>query len=315
MKTAIAKAPNIKSEKKQDRKLLRREFRLNMDCYLYIAPWAVIFLVFTVAPVVMALGLGFTYFNMLELPRFIGLDNFKNLLASDDLFIVAVKNTLSFAIIIGPMGYLMSLMFAWFINELSPVTRAIMVTIMYAPSISGSGLMIWQMLFSGDQYGYLNGTMLNLGIINQPIQFVQTREYMFPIAIIVSLWMGMGVGFLSYVAGFKTVNKEQYEAAYVEGIRNRWQELWFITLPSIRPQMMFNAVLSVGGAFTVGGVMDQLFGFPSPGYATHTIMNHIQDFGVTRFDMGYACAIATLLFLTMIGTNELFQRILQKVGQ
>ena len=304
-----------KQIKKDDRKLFRKALRKNWDCYVYIAPYGIIFLTFTVLPVLISIFFSFTYFNVLEPPQWIGLRNYQNLLVNDDVFLLAVKNTMTIAIITGPVGYLATLMFAWFINELKPVLRAIMVTIMYAPSISGGAYMIWTILFSGDSHGYINGFLLNLGVIHEPIQFLTDTSWMIWIVIIVMIWMSLGAGFLSMVAGFRTVDKSQYEAGYVEGIRNRWQEFWFITLPSMRPQMMFAAVMSITAAFSVGDQTTALVGFPSTDYAAHTIVNHLQDYGGQRFDMGYACAIATILFVVMVGLNELIQKLLRKVGR
>ena len=300
---------NSKEIKLQDRQILRKRFANNWDCYFYIAPYFIIFFIFTVLPVLISIFFSFTYYNVLEPAEFIGLDNYKTLVTTDDVFITAVKNTLIIAVITGPAGYLMSIMFAWLINELGPKTRAIMVTILYAPSISGGAYTIFQILFSGDSYGWVNAMLLDWGIITEPIQ------YMIWICIGVTIWMSLGTGFLSNVAGFRTIDRSQYEAGYVEGIRNRWQELWFITLPSMLPQLMFSAVMSITHAFSVGAVTQTLCGFPSTDYAAHTILNHITDYGSTRFEMGYACAIATVLFVAMVASNQIIQRILRKVGQ
>ena len=304
-----------KQIKLQDRAILRKRFKRNWDCYIYLAPYGIIFFTFTVLPVVASILLSFTYYNVLEIPQYIGLENYKQLLVSDDVFITAIKNTLIIAVITGPIGYLSSIMFAWLINELSPKIRFVMVTIMYAPSISGGAYVIFKVLFSGDSHGWVNGTLMNLGIISEPIQFLTNTQYMIWICCVVIIWMSLGTGFLSNVAGFRTIDRSQYEAGYVEGIRNRWQELWFITLPSMRPQLMFSAVMSITHSFTVGDVTQNLFGFPSTDYAAHTILNHINDYGGIRFEMGYACAIATVLFVTMVGVNEIVQRLLRKVGQ
>ena len=298
-----------------DRKLLKRKFQNNWDCYLYIAPWGLIFFTFTVLPVLASIVLGFTYYNVLEFPTWIGLENYRQLLGNDDIFITAVKNTLTLAVVTGPLGYLMSIMFAWLINELGPRTRAIMVTILYAPSISGGAFTIFAIMFSGDSYGWVNGTLMNIGLIDEPIQFMTDTSYMIWIAMLVIVWMSLGTGFLSNVAGFRTLDKSQYEAGYVEGIRNRWQELWFITLPSMKPQLMFSAVMSITHSFSVGAVTTGLFGMPSTDYAVHTILNHIEDYGGARFEMGYACAIATVLFGIMVASNEIIQKALRRVGQ
>ena len=293
----------------------RREAANNKDCYLFLLPFLLIFTLFVIAPVLMSVYYSFTYYNVLQPPQFIGWQNYVTLFVSDSLFTTAMKNTLLIALVTGPAGYLLSLLMAWCINELSRGLRAVMVTIMYAPSICGGAYMIWKVLFSGDAYGYLNGLLMNMGWINEPIQWLTDTGYMSGVAIVVTLWMSLGSGFLSFVAGFQTVDRSMYEAGYVEGIRNRWQELWFITLPMMRPQMMFGAVMSISAAFSCGAVQDSLFGSPSTDYATHTIVNHMNDYGGVRFEMGYACAIATVLFVMMVLTNQLIQRMLRKVGE
>ena len=312
---AVISNASKKEIRATDRKLLKKKFQNNWDCYLYIAPYGLIFFCFTVLPVLASMVLSFTYYNVLEFPTFIGLDNYRALLGNDDVFITAVKNTLTLAVVTGPIGYLMSVMFAWLINELGPRTRGIMVTILYAPSISGGAYTIFGILFSGDSYGWVNGTLMNLGFIDEPIQFMTDTDYMIWIAMLVIIWMSLGTGFLSNVAGFRTIDRSMYEAGYVEGIRNRWQELWFITLPSMLPQLMFSAVMSITHSFSVGAVTAGLFGNPSTDYAVHTILNHIEDYGGVRFEMGYACAIATVLFALMVACNEIIQRALRKVGQ
>lgn len=292
-----------------------KKIKNNWDAYLFLLPFAAIFICFTLAPALVSVWYSFTYFNVLEPAKFIGFENYINLFLNDDVFLIAVKNTLLIAAITGPIGYLASLMLAWFINELPRLLRAIMVVVFYAPSISGSAYLIWSIIFNGDTYGYLNAFLLNLGIINQPIQWLTDTSYMMTVVIVVSLWMSLGAGFLSFVAGFQTLDKTQYEAGYVEGISNRWQELWFITLPAMKPQLMFGAVMSISSSFTVGSITTTLCGDPSTDYAVHTIINHLNDYGGVRFDMGYACAIASVLFITMVLLNNVIQKLLSKVGR
>lgn len=290
------------------------EMRQDWDCYVYILPFFLIFTVFVIAPVVMSIGLSFTSYNIFEAPRYVGLQNYITFFTADDLSITALKNTLIIAAITGPIGYLLSLLLAWFINELQGFWRTFMVTVFYVPSISGGAYMIFQVLFSGDAYGYLNGVLLELGIINEPIKWLTDTDYMMAVGILVMIWMSLGSGFLSFVAGFRNMDRALYEAGWVEGISNRWQELWFITLPMMKPQLMFGAVMSITGAFSCGAVQDVLFGSPSTEYATHTLVNHMNDYGNTRMEMGYACTIATVLFLMMLLCNKLIQRLLKRVG-
>jgi multiple sugar transport system permease protein len=281
--------------------------------YLFIAPFTFVFFVFTVLPVIVAIYYSFTYYNILEPPKFIGWDNFRDLIFNDDIFLISIKNTLLFAVITGPISYLLSLMVAWFVNELAPKTRAVMTLLFYAPALTGVTY-IWSLILSGDQYGYLNSWLITLGISNSPIQWFVSANTIKTSVIVVVLWASLGVSFLAFIAGFQNVDKTLFEAGAVDGIKNRYQELWFITLPSMKGQLLFSAVMSITASFGIGDIVSALCGFPSSGYEAHTIMNHLQDYGSIRFEMGYACAIATLLFLISMGTNKVVQKLLVKVG-
>lgn len=290
------------------------EIRKHKVAYLMVAPFFILFLMFYVLPVVLSVVLSFTVFNMLEFPEFVFFDNYIRLLFDDEVFITAIKNTLIFAVITGPASYLLSLFFAWFINELRPKIRAFLTLVFYAPSISGAVYLIWAVFFSSDQYGFVNAYLIKFGIINEPVLWFQNTDTIFPLIIVVALWTSLGTSFLTFIAGFQVVNKDLYEAGAIDGIKNRWQELWYITLPSMRPQMMLSAILAITGAFGFGGVITALVGFPSPDYCVHTIMHHLDDYGGARYEMGYASAIAAILFFMMIGCNLLITRMLRKVG-
>jgi len=292
-----------------------KEMKRNKVAYIMCAPFFLLFFVFTVLPVALSIFFSFTEFNMLEPPRWVGFDNYIHLFLEDDIFIIACKNTLIFASVTGPVSYLMSFLVAWFINELPPKIRAVVTLIFYAPSISGSVYMVWTILFSSDSYGYINGLLLNLNIIDSPIMFFQNANWVMPLCIVVALWTSLGTAFLSFIAGLQTVDRSQYEAGAVDGVKNRWQELWYITLPTMRPQLMFGAVLAITGAFGFGAVVTALCGFPSVDYAAHTIMHHLDDYGGQRYEVGYASAIAVFLFLIMLGCNIMIKKMLSKVGQ
>lgn len=292
-----------------------KEVKASKHSYVLLAPYMLLFTLFTVIPVAVSIILSFTYFNMLEVPRFIGWQNYTRLFLEDDVFLIAIKNTLLFAIITGPVSYIACFVFAWIINELTPKWRAFMTLIFYAPSISGNVYFIWLMIFSGDRYGIANGLLIKWGILLEPIQWLKTEGYIMPILILVQLWLSLGTGFLAFIAGLQTVDKSLYEAGAVDGIKNRWQELWYITLPSMRPQLMFGAVIQLTTSFAVADVSIALAGFPSVNYAAETVVTHLIDFGTTRFEMGYASAIATVLFMIMVGTNLLVQRMLRRVGE
>lgn len=296
-------------------KKLSYQIKRNKASYLMLAPYFILFFLFTVLPVVISIGLSFTYFNMLEAPTFVGWKNYIKLFLEDDIFLISLKNTLIFAVITGPVSYILCLLFAWIINEFKGKVRAFLTLIFYAPSICGNAYMVWNLILTGDRYGYLNGILLKLGVMDEAILWMKTEKYVLPVLIVVQLWLSLGTGFLSFIAGLQTVDKSLYEAAALDGIKNRWQELWYVTLPSMKPQLMFGAVMQITQSFAVADISIQLAGNPSVNYAGATVVTHLLDYGSTRFEKGYASAIATVLFLLMIGTNKLVQRILRRVGE
>lgn len=294
---------------------LMTQIRKKKKCYFFLLPFFTLFTVFTVIPVIVAMVLSLTQYNVLEAPKFIGFQNYIQLFFYDDLFSTVFTNTLTIALFIGPLGYLMALLVAWMINELSPALRTVLVVLCYAPSISGNAYLIWTLMFSGDAYGYLNSWLMTFNVISEPIQWLTDTKYMMICVIIVSLWMSLGTGFLSFVAGLQGIDRSLYESAAIDGVHNRWQELWFITLPSMKPQLMFGAVMSITSAFSVGDVCNNLCGNPSTDYAVHTMVNHMQDYGNARYEMGYACAISTFLFVLMLVSNQLIKKLLKRVGE
>ena len=292
-----------------------QEIKNNKTAYFMLAPFLLLFIIFTVLPVFLSIILSLTDFNMLQMPGWKGISNYTRLFLNDEIFILACQNTLVFAAITGPVSYLLSLLIAWFINELPPKIRAVVTLVFYAPSISGQVYLIWKTLFSSDSYGWANATLMDLGFITTPILWFDNAEYVMPLCIVVALWTSLGTAFLSFIAGLQTIDRSMYEAAAVDGIKNRWQELWFITLPTMRPQLMFGAVLAITSSFGFGAVVDALCGFPSVDYAAHTIMHHLNDYGGSRYEIGYASAIAVVLFVIMFGCNILIKKALSKVGE
>lgn len=283
--------------------------------YFMVAPFMILFLIFTIIPIALSLVLSFTSFNMLEFPKFVFLDNYITLFLDDDLFITAFKNTMIFAAITGPASYAISFVVAWFINELSPKVRSIVTLIFYAPSISGNMYLIWQVMFSSDSYGYVNGTLLKMGIIERPIMFFQDPKYIMPLCIIVALWTSLGTSFLSFIAGLQGIDKAQFEAAAIDGVKSRWQELWYVTLPNMKPQLMFGAILSITGSFGFGGIVTALAGNPPTDYVGYTLQHHLGEYQGNRWEVGYASAISFVLFLIMLGANLLVSKLIRKLGE
>ena len=298
---------------KKKRYVLKEMWQARED-YFFMLPFLVLFFIFTVLPVVVSIFLSFTYFNVLEPPTFNGLQNYFKLFLNDDLFMKALSTTLIIALVTGPIGYVLSLGLGWLVSEFGTKTRAFLTLLFYAPSLSGGLASVWMIIFSGDQYGLLNGVLMDLNLIYEPIQWLTDETYMMGVCIIVIVWGSLGTSFLSFVAGFQGLDKKLFEAAAVDGIKNRFQELWYITLPTMKPQLMLGAILAITNSFGFGAVITALVGFPSPDYCVHTIMHHLQDYGGSRFEMGYASAIATILFMMMVGANALVTKMLRKVG-
>ncbi len=305
--TKVKKQPRSSEFKRE----LRRRDREN---YVLMAPFMLMFFIFTILPVATSFVLGFTDFNMLQAPNFVFFDNYFRMFTEDPLFMIALKNTLIFALITGPVGYFMCFFFAWLINELSPKARAIMTVIFYAPALSGTAYTIFGYLFSGDEYGLINAALMQLGIFTEPLAWLQTADYIMPVLIIVQLWLSLGTGFLAFIAGLQGLDNSLFDAGMIDGIRNRLQELWYVTLPQMLPSLTFGAITQIVSAFEVGGISQALAGMPSSEYAGHTIVLHIQDYGSTRFELGYACAIATVLFLMMMFAKKLVTKVLANVG-
>ncbi len=291
--------------------------KMRLPAILMLIPFFSLFFLFTVYPVIRSILYSFTSYTVFTPPRFVGLDNYVRLFMGDPVFLTAFKNTLIFALVTGPIGYFMSLMLAWLINDFGRRTRSGLTLVFYVPAICGGAvaMTIWGFILNADAHGYGNSLLMQLGLLTEPVAFFRNPQYMLPSLILVQLWMSLGTSFLAFIAGLQNVDRTLYEAGAVEGIRNRWQELWFITLPSMRPQLMFGAVMQITAAFSVGDISMSLAGFPSVEYAAHTIVTHLQDYSMIRFEFGYASAIATVLFFLMIFSNELVQWMLKRVGE
>ncbi len=298
-------------EKQAQRHTLWKRIIQHREEYLMLLPFMLVFFVFTVIPVVMSLPMGFTDFDMVQLPQFVGLSNYVTLFLNDSIFIQSIRVTLVFALFTGPISYVLCFLLAWLINELPQKLKTIFTLVFYAPSMANV-YTVWQLIFSGDSYGYLNSVLLNAGLITKPIQWLTDSNYVLGVVIVVQLWLSLGAGFLALRAGFQSIDRSLYEAGAIEGIRNRWQELIYITIPAMGPQLLFAAVMQIVSSFTAGTVAQSLVGFPSTDYKAHTIMTHAYDYGWVRYEMGYASAICMVLFLAMLVCNRLISKLLSR---
>jgi len=304
----------IKRQKNEYSPTLFERVKRAKISYLMLAPYMAFFMILIVIPIIISTVLSFTYFNMLELPKWIGAVNYTRLLLDDDIFVIALRNTFIFAFITGPISYVLCFVFAWIINDLPPKIRAFVTLVFYAPSISGQVYVIWRFIFSPDSYGLANGFLMRWGIIREPLLWLQDPEMSLGILIAVQLWLSLGTGFLAFIAGLQNVDKSLYESGAIDGIKNRWMELWYITLPSMAPMLLFGAIIQISTSFAVADVSIQLAGLPSVKYSAHTVAIHAFDYGFIRFEMGYASAISFILFAIMIITNAIVTKFLSKVG-
>lgn len=284
----------------QNSKRVGRRSHSNKNGYLFVLPYALLFVIFILAPVVIAVILSFTNFNTIQKPEYKGLLNYINLITSDDTFMKFVlPNTVKYTLIVGVGGYILSFLLAWALANMTKGPRTIFALILYSPSMTSGVAMsvLWKILFTGDQTGYINSWLMNLGIINEPIIWLSNAKFLLPIVIIIGLWSSMGVGFLAILAGLLNVDESLYEAAAIDGVKNRFQEMIYVTIPSMKPQMLFAAVMQIVGAFQNGQISTLLAGNPTPGYSAQLIVNHIEDYGFIRYEMGYAAAISVVLLL------------------
>lgn len=278
-------------------------------------PFLILFFLFTILPILASLVLSFCSYDMLSSPKFVGLDNFLRMFVTDDMFMTITINTLVLAVATAPAGFLLSYVLAWFINEFSPKIRAFMSFLFYAPALVGNAYFIWQIAFSSDSYGYINSLLLSIGLINEPIMWLTTDTYIVPIIIAITIWSSMGVSFLADIAGLQGLNVSLFEAGAIDGIRNRWQELWYITLPSMKEILLFGAVMQIASAFSIGTVITTLCGYPTVNNCADTIVMYLNDVANTRMEMGYAAAISIFLFAMMALFRNVVAKLLNKMGK
>lgn len=303
------KLPNMIKEKEGIYKKEDKSFAI------LLLPFMVTFFFFSILPILSSMGLSLFDYDMVSRPIFIGVDNYIRMFTSDAVFLRTLGNTFKFAIIAGPLGYILAFLLAWMINDFGPILRVILTFIFFVPSLSTNALYIWQIMFSSDSYGYINSFLISFGFINEPIQWFQNTDYNMLLIILVQLWMSMGICFLANIAGLQNVNSELYEAGAIDGIRTRWHELWYITLPSMKNILLFSAVMQIQSVFSVSTLITTLVGYPSVDNSVDTIVSYITDVGTTRYEMGYACALSVLLFMIILFIRYLVGGVLKLVGK
>lgn len=283
--------------------------------YLLIGPFLILFVLMTVLPILSSVVLSFFNYDMVSPLSFSGVENYLRMFIQDDIFWTILKNTFILAILTGPTGFLLSFVLAWMINEFNQGLRTLLSFMFYVPSLVGNALYVWTVIFSSDSYGYMNSILLSLRLITQPKQWFSDSTLIVPIVVMIQLWMSMGISFLSNISGLQNIIPELFEAGAVDGIRNRWQELWYITLPGMRNMLFFSAVMQIASAFSISSIVTTLAGYPTVGYTADTVVSYLTDIGSVRYEMGYASALSVVLFIIMFATRGLTVKLLKKVGQ
>ena len=287
----------------------------NSAFYIMMLPFILLFFLFTVLPVLSSVGLSLFEYDMISLPKWHGFNNYLRMFVEDEVFPKTILNTLKFAVFTGPVSFLLAFILAWFICELRPLPRNILSFMFYAPTLVGNAYFVWQIIFSGDNYGYANNFLLSMGFISEGINWFKNTQYNMIILIIIQLWSSMGVSFLADIAGLQNVNPEMYEAGAIDGIRSRWHELWYITLPSMRDILLFGAVMQIQATFSIGGIITAFAGYPSVDNSVDTIVSHLGDVATVRYELGYASAISVFLFLMMAVTRVIVGKIIDYLGK
>lgn len=297
---------------KQPRKKLTNE---DAEFYFFLIPFMGTFFVFNILPVLTSMILSFFDFDMLSMPTFTGIGNYLRMFVKDQVFSKVIGTTLKFAVIAGPASYILAFLLAWMINEFPRAVRVFLTFVFYVPALVGNAYYIWQVMFSGDSYAYVNNFLISFGFITEPIQWFQNASYNFTIILIIQLWMSMGTSFLANIAGLQNVNTELYEAGAIDGIRTRWHELWYITMPSMKSILLFSAVMQIQSVFSASTLMQTLAGYPSVNNSVDTLVSYISDIGTVRYEMGYAAALSVFLFIIIIIFRYIISGLLNLVGK
>ena len=291
------------------------DWKTEVSYLIMLSPFFVLFFIFILLPVGASVGLSLFHYETVSEPHFIGQENYLRMFMDDEAFLTVLKNTILFAVVTGPLGFLLAFLMAWCINEFSRGLRTLFSFLLYSPALAGGGYLFWKILFSGDSYGYLNSLLLSFGLITDPTQWLRDPRYITWIVLLVQLWSSMGISFLANLAGLQNVDRDMYEAGTIDGIRNRWQELWYITLPSMRSMLLFSAVMQIAASYSVGAVAKELAGYPSVNNTVDTIIAHLGEVGTVRYEYGYAAAISVFLFALMALTRLIIDRALNAAGR
>ncbi len=293
--------------------MTRGEKRHLRNGLLFCGPWLVGLTVFTAYPVGASLFYSFCDYSVLQAPVWAGLDNYRRM-AQDTLFWLSLKNTLVFAALALPGGLVVALALALLLNtgvRGLPFFRAVF----YLPSIVPlvASAMLWLWIFNG-KFGLLNWVLTPLfGLFGaQPPAWLGDPLWAKPALALMSLW-GAGNSMVIFLAGLQNVPKELYEAAEMDGAR-AWQRFWHVTLPVISPVIYFNLIMGIIGTLQVFTQVFVMTGGADGHPARSTLFYALYLFSTAFYDlrMGYASALAWVLFLVIVALTVLATKLTEK---
>lgn len=282
------------------RSLFFTELRKMMPGYLFILPAVLLISVFVFLPIIASLFLSFTQYNVLQPPKWVGLNNYYRLIFEDPLFWIAVRNTVLYVAGTVPVCVMISLLLAVWVDSVKiRFMKYLFRTVYFLPTITAivAISVVWKWLYAGGTYGLINFVLMKLGI--PPVDWLTNPHTTLPAIMVMSIWGGVGYNFIIFLAGLQGIPRTIYEAAEIDGASG-FRNFWHITLPLLRPAIVFVVLMSVIGSFQV---FDQVYiltqGTEYVGGVLHsalTIVTYLYERGFERFEMGYASAIAYMLF-------------------
>ncbi len=290
-----------KIEKKQDKnpdleQKLRSfcdEMHKNRSAYFMMTPFFVLFIAFTVLPVIGALPTAFTDFKLPGSAAFAGIENFRDLFIENELFISALKNTLVSFLITGLGGFVLCIFAAWLISPLGKRLKTVFAVILCLPSFLYGAFAVCGIAFGEGMESPLNSALMCLGIITSPVDWLNSTPASFLLMQLSKLWGTFGISFLVTLAGFDEAhgcceNAELYDAARIDGLSNRFGHLIFVTIPVSAPHLALAAVLQIAAALSPGSVFTT-----TP--ANMTLTDYMLTMGAGEFDIGMASAVGVLI--------------------
>jgi multiple sugar transport system permease protein len=280
--------------------LARRE---ELAFYLFASPWLIGFALWTAAPMLGSLGLSLTRYDVITPPEFIGLENYLKMLGGDPLVWQSLKVTLFYVAGAVPLQVVGSLLLALLMNQRVPAIAGFR-TIYYMPSvIAGVPVaLLWMWIFN-PEFGIVNNVLAGVGIDGP--QWLFSETWVIPAFVIMSVW-NIGAPMVVYLAGLQGIPQHLYEAAEIDGA-GPWAKLAHVTLPMISPIIFFNTVMQIIGSFqifTPAYVMTK----GGPANASLFIGLYLYNNAFRHFQMGYAAALAWLVFVIIMGLTLLVIR-------